>query len=141
MSKFFIQMVLSLVVAASAAVGFRPEVRGEVNKTLREAKTITRGIAESIFHGASVEAEAEVSTEAPTSTEASLKSEAEVEAELGPNAELALDKTLDGLSVTRAETYLSTESEIEAEVESNHLNLEAENEIESQLDLEAGIGN
>ncbi len=137
MSKFFIQMLLSLAVAVSAAVGFSPAVKGKVNKILREAKTFTQEIAQSIFQAASVDAEAEVSAEA--STEASLKNDVGGKVELGTNADLELDKALEGLSETSVGTLLSTESKTQVDVKSNDLKLK--NEIESQLDLEVGIGN
>ena len=48
MSKIFIQMFLSLVVAVSVAVGFSPEVKGKVSKTLRQAKIFTQETAQLI---------------------------------------------------------------------------------------------
>ena len=38
MSKFFAQLLLSIMIGVGAAVGFRSDVRGELNKTWREAK-------------------------------------------------------------------------------------------------------
>jgi hypothetical protein len=38
MSRFFAQLLLSIMIGVGAAAGFRSDVRGEVNKTLREAK-------------------------------------------------------------------------------------------------------
>lgn len=38
MSRFFAQLLLSIMIGLGAAAGFRSDVRGEVNKTLREAK-------------------------------------------------------------------------------------------------------
>ena len=38
MSRFFAQLLLSIMIGLGAAAGFRSDVRGEVNTTLREAK-------------------------------------------------------------------------------------------------------
>jgi DNA integrity scanning protein DisA with diadenylate cyclase activity len=141
MSKFFIQMLLSLVVAVSAAVGFRPEVKGTVSKTLREAKAFTQEIAGSIFQASNVEVEAEASVSTEASAEALLKHQAEGELESETNANVELDNALNGLSETNVGILFSAESEGETEIKSNQANLNLENEIESQLDVEAGIGN
>lgn len=139
MSKIFIQMLLSLVVVASAVVGLSPELKGKVSKTLREAKTFAQEITPSIFQTANVDAEAEAS--AQTSIEASLESEVEGDVELETNVGFELDKTLKGISETSTGILLSTESETQVEVKSNDLKLDLENETESELDLEVGVGN
>jgi hypothetical protein len=38
MSRFFAQLLLSIMIGLGAAAGFRSDVRGEVNKTAHEAK-------------------------------------------------------------------------------------------------------
>jgi hypothetical protein len=129
MSKVFIQMLLSIVVAVSAAVGFSPEVKGKVSKIVREAKTFTHEISQSVFHASEVDAE--------LSAEASLESEVEAEAGSETDADLDLDK----LPETNLETSLSAESETETEIKTKDVKLDLENEIESQLELEVGLGN
>ncbi len=49
MSKFIAQVLISVMVAISAAVGFRPDVKGDVHKTLREAKAFTQEITRTNF--------------------------------------------------------------------------------------------
>jgi hypothetical protein len=130
MSKFFIQMLLSLVVAVSAAVGFSPEVKRTVHTTLREVKAFTQDITRSIFQAPSVQVDTEVSVSAEASSEASLKSEAEGELESETNANVELDKVLNDLSETSVGTLFSAESESETEIKSN----------QAKLDLGADIG-
>jgi hypothetical protein len=158
MSKVLIQILLSLVVVVSAAVGFSPDVKRKVSKTLREARTFTQEIARSILDSPHVEAESELSAE--VSAEASGRSEAQVEtrsetdaslnldkskgqgaAEIGTNADASLDQALEELSSTETETSISIESESQVEIKSKDLKLDLENEIESQLDLEGSVGN
>ena len=49
MSKFFVQMFLSVLVAVGAAIGFGPNVRGEIHKTLGEAKSLAHEMTQSMF--------------------------------------------------------------------------------------------
>ena len=179
MSKVFVQLLLSLAVVVSAAVGFSPDAKGKVRKTLREAKTFTQQIARSILSASYVEAESELSAEASTKasadgdvqveaeaetdaslnldetldsfsesnretsviTEASLKDKGVGAAEIGTNAGLSLDTALGEVSDIDTETSISIESESQVEIQADDLNLDVENEIESQLDIEVGIGN
>lgn len=151
MSKFLIQMFLSVMVAISAAVGFSPNLKGEVHKAWREANKFSQQTVHSVFDTATVESEAEVELElgrkkssdklpgidAETETSLSIKSETEVEADLELNRKKASHK-LPRIDA-ELETSLSVESEAEAEVEANEVNVDLENEIESGLDLEVGI--
>lgn len=141
MSKFIVQVFVSVMVAVSAAIGFSPSVREEVNKTLGEAKAFTQEVAQSILHTANVEAEAKVSAEASTSTEASSKSQVEGTVELGSEANLELDQALDRLSEINTNTLLSTDSATQLKIKSNDPKLKLKNKTESQLNLEVSIGN
>jgi len=134
MSKFFVQFLLSLAVAVSAAVGFSPNMRGEVNQALREAKSFAHGVTQPIFHrAAGVEADVDVSAEAAGEMESRIESDLE--------ADLDFDQAVDSRSQAEVEASLSAESDVKSQAESNKAKLDLENEIESQLDLEVGIGN
>ena len=140
MSKLFIQMLLSLVVAASAAVGLDPEVKGEVHKTLKEAKAFAHEMGESVIDAADgIEASAETSVDA---AETSLESKAEVDVESEMEVELDVDFDKSSKkSDSRVEASAAAEAETETEVEAENLDLELENGLESDLELEVGIGN
>lgn len=138
MSKFFVQMFLSVLVAAGAAVGFSPHGKGELHKTFREAKSFVYEISDSIFHTVkNVEVESEVSVEA--SAESSLESELEANVESAVDTDLDLDfdksskKSSKKSSESSIETSLSAESETEAEVEIGGVNLEVENQLETDI--------
>jgi hypothetical protein len=109
MSKFFVQLLLSLVVVVSAAVGFSPDVKGKVRRTWREAQTFTQEIAQSILAASYVEAASELSAEA--STKASADGEVQVEA-AETDASLNLDEALDSFSEPNGETSVITEASL-----------------------------
>jgi hypothetical protein len=157
MSKFFLQMVLSVLVGVSAAIGFSPSVRNEVHKTMGEAKSLAHGMTQAFFHTVkSVNADTEISTEA--SVESKITSEADVdlnlasdndrsteaavETEVESDADLNLisDKASKKSPRPKIEPSLSaeTETEAEAEIETNNVNLDLEHELESTLDLDLG---
>lgn len=119
MSKFFAQMLISVVLGVSAAVGFSPDVRGEVEGTFREAEAFAHALTRSVFEAAAnVEANTDVSAEASMGVETDL--------DLVPNASV--------------DASVSAESETDAEVESDAASLGLENSLEAILDLGVGIG-
>jgi uncharacterized membrane protein len=134
-SKFFVQMVLSVLVAVSAAIGFSPNLKGEVHKTLGEAKSLTHEMTQAIFQTAS-----NVKSEANVSTKASVESE--VNAEADGDLHLRSERTSRKPLETEIESSLSAESETEAEAEiaPHNVNLNVEHEIESDLDLNLDLG-
>jgi hypothetical protein len=137
MSKFIIQMLLSVSVAVGAAAGFSPAVKSEVNKGFREVQAFAREVTRLVFDaGSTVDAEAEASLE--SSTEIGL-GDVETELELAPGAEIDLGKS-SRKSEGNFEASFAAESESEAEIELERGNPGLENEIQSDLDLEVGIG-
>jgi hypothetical protein len=116
MSKFFIQMLLSIMLGVSAAVGFNPEARERVHATWDEAKAFVHETAQAAFETVK---EVEINHEA--STDASL--------------ETAVDTEVS----TRADAGAQAELEAEAEAELQDATLELENEIESAADLNLGF--
>jgi hypothetical protein len=143
MYKNFIQLLLSLVVGVSVGVGFSPEMKERVTKTLREGKTIAQEITESILNTSKLDTDAEFSTEGSieASMDTDVKGKAKSETEADIELELDLNHISETLSAINGETSLSAEAETNAEIQSNDAKLDLETEIESQLDLDVGIGN
>ena len=136
MSKFFIQMLLSMAVAASAAAGFNPTGKGEVNKTLKEVKAFAHEIARSIGEvGVKAETDAEVLVQVPLESLMKGEADAEVDAEAEPVPDKSPKK-----SESNKETSVSAQSESGADVDLSNIDLQLDNELESDLNLEMGIG-
>lgn len=131
MSKFFIQMLLSMAVAVSAAVGLSPDVKKELEKAAGEMKAFVHDLS-----GALAEAEVEPSTEIYSTS--SLAGEVETGVEIEPDVAFnkASKKSRAGL-----EASLASQSESQVEAGWKDAELELENELESDLELEVGIGN
>ena len=137
MAKFFVQLLLSVLVAVSAAVGFSPKVNREIHKTLGEAKSLAHEMTQAILeHGKSADAQAEVSTELSAEASMGRGTESAVDTDLDLNSDKHPKKS-SGVSI---EMPLSTEFETSAGIESNNVNLDLEHEIESDQNLEVGLG-
>lgn len=124
MSKFFVQLLLSVIVSVSAAVGFNPHAREKLHETWSEAKALVRETTQAAFETVSG---LDVKTEA--SADASV--ETDIEAEVSADAE------------AEAGVELESDAEIEAEAEADLEDaiLELESEIESDADLNFGFDN
>ncbi|HEU0292457.1 MAG TPA: hypothetical protein VFR47_06960 [Anaerolineales bacterium] len=122
MSKFFVQLLLSVIVSVSAAVGFNPHAREKLHETWREAKALVRETTQAAFETVSG---VEVNTEA--STEASVETDVDAEAFADTDTEAGVELEADA------------EIETEAEAEFHDAVLELESEIESEPDLNLGF--
>jgi len=132
MSKFFVQMVLSVLVAVSAAIGFSPNVRNEVHKTLGEAKSLVHEMKWEIFHTVkNVDADAEIATKA--------EGESAVNSDVDVDLNLIANQASEKSAETNIESALSAESETEAAISSNNGSLNLEHELETDLELDLGI--
>ena len=73
MSKFFVQMLLSIMVGAGAALGFSPQVRSGLHETLQETKDFLRETAGTIVenvHDLATEVDASISVQTSTDVSA-----------------------------------------------------------------------
>jgi hypothetical protein len=116
MTKFFIQLLLSVMLGVGAAVGFNPHVREKAHETWDEAKAFVRETAQAALEtvaGVEIKPEASADTSVETDIDTEVSAQAEIEAEAELEAEI--------------------EAEVEAELED--AKLELENEIESGVDL------
>jgi hypothetical protein len=116
MTKFFIQLLLSIMLGVGAAVGFSPDIREKVHETWDQATTFVHETAQAAFEtvaGVEIKPEASADTSVETDIDTEVSAEAEIEAE--------------------AELKAKFEAEVEAELED--AKLELENDIESDVDL------
>ena len=144
MSKFFAQLLLSIMISAGAAVGFRSDVRGELNKTWREAKVSLHETAK-INLDSAANVKTQVNTAVPvwakanTNVKASIKDNAKADAKAKGNVDVQVitggnllnivvpDLSLDG--------SLNTNSQTSAGVDAHGLELDLKNKTKSTLDV------
>jgi len=144
MSKFFAQLLLSIMLGVGAAVGFRSDVRGELDKTVREAKVSLHETAKITLDSAAnvktqVNTAVTVSAKANTNVKASIKDNAKADAkakgnvdlQVGPGGNL-LNNVVPDLSLDGS---LNTNSQTSAGVDAQGLGLDLKNKINSTLDI------
>jgi hypothetical protein len=124
MSKFFIQLLLSIMLGVSAAVGFSPEAREKVHAAWDEAKAFVQETVQ-----AALETVEEVEIQHEASANASFKSD--VDAEVSTQVDTGV----------RAESGADAEANLKAGTEAKleDVTLELENQIESAADLNLGF--
>lgn len=144
MSKFFAQLLLSIMIGVGAAVGVRSDVRGEVNKTLREAKVSLQETAKITLDSAAnvktqVNTAVSVSAKANTNVKASIKDNAKADAKAKGNLDVQvitggnlLDQSLSSFSVDGS---LNTNSQTTVGADAQGLELDLKNKAKSTLDV------
>ena len=130
MTKFFTQLLLSVIVGFGVAVGFNSEAKDKLHATWHAAKTFVHEMADAAFETAS---EVEINTAALIGAEAETKVELEAEIESEVEAETSTD------TEAQAEFEAEAESETEVEIETENAELELESELESDLGLDLGL--
>ena len=144
MPKFFAQLLLSIMIGVGAAVGFRSDVRGELNETVREAKVSLHETAKITLDSAAnvktqVNTAVTVSAKANTNIKASIKDNAKADAkakgnvdlQVGPGGNL-LNNVVPDLSLDGS---LNTNSQTSAGVDAQGPGLDLKNKINSTLDI------
>ena len=121
MTKFFVQLLLSVIVSVSAAVGFNPGAREKLNQTWHAAKAFAHEAAQNAFQTVS-------SVEINTGASADTSLESDIEAGLSAEAE----------TEAQAELEAAAETEWEAGIENAALELQSELESDVDLGLELG---
>ena len=119
MTKFFVQLLLSVIVSVSAAVGFNPGAREKLKQTWHEAKAFVHEATQNAFQTVS-------SVEINTGASADTALESDIEADFSADADM------------EAQAELEAETELEAGMESAALELESE--LESDVDLGLNLG-
>ncbi len=144
MSKFFAQLLLSIMVGVGAAVGFRSDVRGEVNKTLREAKVSLQETAKITLDSAGdvktqVNTAVSVSAKTNANIKASIKGNAKTEAQAKGNSDVQVITTGDLLddvvSTLSLDGSLNTNSQTNVGADAQGLELDLKNRAKSTLDV------
>ncbi len=143
MSKFFAQLLLSIMIGVGAAAGFRSDVRGEVNKTLREAKVSLNERANIALDSAG-DAKTQVNTTVSVSAKANnarasdignakadakAKGNLDVQVSTGGNL---LDNSVSNVSL---DASLNTNSQTSVGTALQGLELDLKNKTQSTLDL------
>jgi hypothetical protein len=142
MSRFFAQLLLSIVLGVGAAVGFRSDVRGELNKTVREAKVSLHETAKITLNSAAnvktqVNTAVTVSAKANTNVKASIKDNAKADMKAKGNLQAGaggnlLDQSLSDFSLDGS---LNTNAQTTVGVDAEDLELDLKNQIKSALDV------
>src|SRR5687768_179578 len=144
MSKFFAQLLLSIMIGVGAAVGFRSDVRGEVNKTLREAKVSLQEAAK-ITLGSAGDVKTQVNTAVSVSAKtnanikAFIKGNAKTDAKAKGNAGVQVITTgdlLEGVVPTLSlDGSLNTNTQTNVGADAQGLELDLKNKAKSTLDV------
>ena len=87
MNKFFIQMLLSMMVGVSAAMGFNPHIKSEVRETIQEVNTFLHQTTNSIVDHAS-------DLKTNVNTAISIKTASDVSTRDSGKADLKVDSNL-----------------------------------------------
>jgi hypothetical protein len=147
-SRFFAQLLLSVMIGVGAAVGFRSDVRGQVNKTSRQAKVSLNERANIALDSAGdvktqVNTAVSVSARANANAKASIKGNAKVDAKAKGNLDVQV--TSGGDLLNNAITDISLDGSLDSSLHTNSqtnvgadvqgLVLDLKNETQSTLDL------
>ena len=152
MSRFFAQLLLSIMISVGAAVGFRSDVRGELNKTIREAKVSLHETAK-ITLGSVADVKTQVDTAVSVSAKKNVNVNANVKASIKDNPKAnakakgnldvqvitggnLLDQSLSGFSVDGS-LNVNSQSTVGADAPGPELDLK--NEAKSILDVGLAI--
>ena len=144
MSRFFAQLLLSIMISVGAAVGFRSDVRGELNKTWREAKVSLHETAKINLDSAAnvktqVNTAVTVSAKANTNIKASIKDNAKAGAKAKGNVDVQvssgcnlLDNSFSDFSL---DSSLNTNSQTNIGADAQGLELDLKNKTKSTLEV------
>ena len=144
MSKFFAQLLLSIMISVGAAVGFRSDVRGELNKTWREAKVSLHETAKINLDSAAnvktqVNTAVSVWAKANTNVKASIKNNAKADAKAKGNVNVEmstggnlLDNSFSDFSL---DSSLNTNSQTNIGADAQGLELDLKNKAKSTLEV------
>ena len=144
MSRFFAQLLLSVMIGVGAAVGFRSDVRGEVNKTSHQAKVSLNERANIALDSAGdvktrVNTAVSVSTRANPNAKASIKGNAKVDAKAKGNLDVQVttggDLPNNAIPDIPLDGSLNTNSQPNVGADVQGLVLDLKNKTQSTLDL------
>jgi hypothetical protein len=150
MSKFFAQLLLSIMIGVGAAVGVRSDVRGEVNKAIREAKVSlqetakitvdpTANVKTQVNTAVSVSAKKDAKVKVNANVKASIKDNAKVDVTAKGNVDVqgssAWNPLEDVVSTLALDGALNTNVQTTVGAEAQGLELDLKNRTKSTLDV------
>jgi len=146
MTRFFAQLLLSVMIGLSAAVGFNLDARSELKQTLREAGTLVQGTAKAalktagdlfaqgdVKFAASMDASADGNVEANSSS-SHARGKGDADIQLTGDGTLKLDPS----PVLNVDGSLSADSRTQVEVDTKNAGLDLKEKIKSALDFSFG---
>ncbi len=147
MSKFFIQLFVSILIGLGAAAGFSPHVRGELNQTWHETKAFFRETA-----NATVKTADDVMTQVNTSVSVSAQADgkaltkgnlkADTKASSNLDAQVVTGSTLidDSLSKSALDASLKADSQTNDKINTQTTDLNVKEKTKSTLDFGLDVG-
>ena len=145
MNKFFIQMLLSMMVGVSAAMGFNTHIKSEVRETIQEVNTFLHQTTNSIFdHASDLKTNVNTAISIKTASDVSTRDSGKVDLKVASNLKV---KTKSGdslrgnwlpdLSLSDAFTN-QTQTRLEADPSS--LDVTLKDKSNSSLNIGLGSG-
>ncbi len=145
MSKFFVQLLLSVIVGVSAAFGFSPSVKGKLYEALQQADTsvheMVNAVAQNVSDvAASISSDSSIKTSVEVSAESDEKAEFNANSDL--NAKIGNEDSLSGNSFPDFWLNGSSTNESATHVETHErsLNVELKDKSKSALNLDLDSG-
>ena len=154
MSKFFAQLLLSIMIGVGAAVGVRSDGRGEVNKTVRDMKVAlqetakitvdpTAKVKTQVNTAVSVSAKKDAKVKVNANVKASIKDNAKVDVTAKGNVDVqgsrAWNPLEDVVSTLALDGALNTNAQTTVGAEAQGLELDLKNRTKSTLDVDLDI--
>ncbi len=147
MSKFFIQLFLSVLIGLGAAAGFSPHVREELNQTWHKTNTSLHEVA-----NVTVKTGSDVMTQAKTSVSVSAQADAKASTKGNLKADTKANSSLDAQVVTKGaliddsltksslDASLKVDSQTNAKINTEGVDLSVKDKTNTTLDIGLDLG-
>lgn len=147
MSKFFIQMFLSVLIGLGAALGFSPHVREELNQTwhktnasLQETANVTVKTDGDVVAQAKTSVSVSAQTNAKASIKGNLKADTKANSNLDAQAVAAGALIGDSLSKPSLDTSLKVDTQTSAKINTEGVDLNVKDKTKTTLDIGLDVG-
>ena len=152
MSKFFAQLLLSVVLSVGAVVGFRSDVRGELHKALREAKVVinekvnidfksTGDVKTQVNTAASISAKENGALSAKVTAKTNAKARGNLNSQVSNNAQVSTGGAVSTELIPNVslDSSLNTNSQTNVGADIQDLNVDLKNQLKSTSDLNLNL--
>jgi hypothetical protein len=142
MSKFFAQLLLSLVIGVGASVGFKSDVRGDFRKTLPEAKiTISEKANVDLKSIDNVKTQANTSVSISSEGKGAISAKANVKSKANLNSSVSTGGagSSDPIPNVSLDSSLNANSQTNLGVGLQDLDVGLKNTLESTLELDLNL--